>query len=289
MKRQLKTILATSSILLSVSLSFAQQQEVRTVKLDPISDRLYEVLGGSGANGGAYVGDNGVVIIDSKMDKESVDQIIEEVSKITDKPVKYLINTHSDGDHVNGNRYFPEEVMIVAHQNCRKEFFHPGRDGSPSEWVNPDMAPFVPEITFTDKMDIYPGSVVVQLWYFGVGHTTGDIVVYFPEEKTAFIGDQFFQGRPQLIHSYKGGNSFEHVKTLTKMLETLDAEKFCSGHSEIVGREAIKNHIRQMEERQEKVKSLMDKNMSLEEIKSEFDENEARLVESIYSEIKSRI
>ena len=107
------------------------------------------------------------------------------------------------------------------------------------------------------------------------------------EEKTAFIGDQYFEGRPQLIHSYKGGNSFEHVKTLTKMLETLDAEKFCSGHGKIVGREEIKNHISQMQERQEKIKSLMDKNKSYEEIKSEFEENEARLVESIYNEIKA--
>ncbi len=287
MKKKIKTILITFGILLCVSLSLAQQREVNPIRLDPVSDRLYEVLGGRGANGGAYVGDNGVLVIDSKMDKESVDQIIEEIRKITDKPIKYLINTHSDGDHVNGNRYFPEEVMIIAHKNCREEFFHPGRDGSPSEWRNSELAPFVPEITFADKMDIYIGSKVVQLWYFGVGHTTGDIVVYFPEEKTAFIGDQFFQGRPQLIHSYKGGNSFEHVKTLTKMLETLDAEKFCSGHSEIVGREVMKNHIRQMEERQEKIKSMMDKNMSVEEIKSEFDENEARLVESIYNEIRS--
>ena len=65
----------------------------------------------------------------------------------------------------------------------------------------------------------------MELWYFGVGHTTGDIVVYFPEEKTAFLGDQIFFSRPQLIHAYKGGHSFEHVKTVTKLLEKIDAEK----------------------------------------------------------------
>jgi cyclase len=146
---------------------------------------------------------------------------------------------------------------------------------------------YVPEITFTDQMNIYQGSQKVELWYFGVGHTTGDAAVYFPSEKTAFIGDQFFKDRPQLIHSYKGGNSFEHVKTLTKMLETLDAEKFCSGHSEIVDRQAIRDHINQIQQQQEKVRQLIKKNKNLEEIKSEFPENEARLVESIYNEIKS--
>ncbi len=275
------------NILLCVSLSFAQQQEVKPIRLSQISGGLYEILDGRGSNSGTYIGDNCVLVIDSKMDKESVDQIYTEIGKITDKPIKYLVNTHSDGDHVNGNQYFPEDVVIIAHENCRSEFFLPKRDGSPSDWLNIQMASFVPEITFNDQMNVYLGSKKVELWYFGVGHTTGDIVVYIPEAKTAFLGDQFFEGRPQLIHSFKGGNSFEHVKTLTKMLETLDADKFCSGHSEIADRQDIENHIIQIQEMQKKTKSLIDINKSLEEVKSEFTEDEGRLVESIYNEIKA--
>jgi len=269
-------------LLLFVSYSFAQP-----VKLKKISDRLYEILGGRGANGGAYIGDNGVLIIDAKQDKESVEQVIEEIKKITDKPIKYLVDTHSDGDHISGNRYFPETITFISHENCRKELFHPGRSGAPSEWNKPELAPFVPSLTFRDKMDIYLGSKKIELWYFGIGHTTGDAVVYFPEEKTAFIGDQVFLTRAQLIHSYKGGNSFEHVKTLTKMLETIDAENFCSGHSEMTDREGIRNHIEQMKNRQEKVKDLIGKRKSLEEIKGEFGENESALIETIYNEIKN--
>lgn len=202
-------------LLISVCVS-AQNQDTQPVTLDKISDNLYQVLGGRGANGGMYIGDNEVVIIDSKMDKASVDGIFAAVKKVTDKPVTILINTHSDGDHINGNQFFPEEVIIVAHDNCRKEFLLPQRDGSPSAWTSDEMMPFVPEITFNDKMQLHLGSKNIELYYFGVGHTTGDIVVYFPEEKTAFIGDQVFFGRPQLIHSYKGGDSFEHVKTTKK-------------------------------------------------------------------------
>jgi cyclase len=287
MNWKIKTILITFNILLCVSVSFAQQQEVKPVRLSLISGGLYEILDGRGANGGLYIGDNSVLVIDAKMDKASVDQTIEEIRKLTDKPVKYLINTHSDGDHVNGNRYFPEDVIIISHENCRKEFFHPKRDGSPSDWENPELAAFIPEITFRDQMEIYFGSKKVELWYFGVGHTTGDAVVYFPSEKTAFLGDQFFEGRPQLIHSYKGGNSFEHIKTLTRLLETLDAEKFCSGHTEIVNRQAINDHINQIQELQQQIKSLIDMNKSLEEIKSKYSENESGLVESIFNEIKA--
>ncbi|MFH1943162.1 MAG: MBL fold metallo-hydrolase [bacterium] len=267
--------------------TFGRQQEAQPVELKKLSDNLYEILGGRGARGGAYIGDDGVLIIDAKMDRSSVEQVIEEVRKMTDKPIKYLVNTHSDGDHVQGNRFFPESVVFIAHDNCRKEIFHPGRDGSPSEWNKPELAAFTPAITFTTKMNVYLRSKKVELWHFGVGHTTGDAVVYFPEEKTAFLGDQIFIGRPQLIHSYKGGNSFEHVKTLIKMLDTLDAEYFCSGHSEMTDRKGIEDHIARMQELQKKVRVLMKQKKGMEEVKEAFDQSETRLVESIYNEIKA--
>jgi len=289
MKKNFKLIFILFFLVIFTSFSFAQQQEILPVKLKMISERLYEILGGRGARGGVYIGDNGVLIIDAKMDKKSVGETIEEIKKITDKPKKYLINTHSGGDHINGNQYFSKTITFVAHENCRKEFFHPGRDGTLSDWNKPELMPFLPSITFRDQMNVYLGSKKVELWYFGIGHTTGDVVVYFPEEKTAFLGDQIFLDKPQLIHSYKGGNSFEHVKALTKMLETLDAEKFCSGHSEIIDRKTIMKHIAEMKERQGKVKSLIEKNKTLEEIKNEFKENETSLIEAIYNELKSSL
>ena len=272
---------------MGASALYAQHREVEPVEFRKISDRLCEIVGGRGARGGAYIGDNGVLVIDAKMDESSVTQVIEGIRQMTDKPITYLVNTHSDGDHVWGNQFFPETVTIVAHENCRKEFYHTKRDGSPSDWNNPNLAPFLPSITFTNRMDIYLGSKKVELWHFGTGHTTGDAVVFFPEEKTAFVGDQIFLERVQLIHSYKGGNSFAHVKNLTKMLETLDAEHFCSGHSEMTDRGVIMNQIDLMKERQEKVKELVAQGKTLEEVKSAFQEDEARLVGSIYEEVKS--
>jgi cyclase len=285
MRKNIKLILA-AVLLVLVSNSLGQRRAAGPVEFKKISDRLFEVVGGSGAQGGAYIGDNGVLVIDAKMDKASVDQVIEGLARMTDKPIKYLVNTHGDGDHIAGNRYFPETVTFVAHENCRKDFFLPGRGGGESEWSKPELLPFVPSVTFTDKMDIYLGSKKVELLYFGVGHTTGDTVIYFPEEKTAFIGDQIFLTRAQLIHSYKGGNSFEHVKTLTRMLDTIEAEKFCSGHSEMTDRAAIKDHIDKMKRLQARVKTLIGQGRDLDQVKSEFEESQSRLIESIYNEIE---
>jgi len=284
-----KSVVFLISLIVCIIFSAAScQQETPPVTMQKITGDLYEILGGRGSRGGAYIADDCVLVIDAKMDKASVDQVFAELGKITDKPVKYLVNTHSDGDHIYGNRYFPETVMFVAHENCREEFFHVGSDGSPSDWYESELAPFIPSVTFKKKMDLFLGSKKVELWYFGVGHTTGDAVVYFPAEKTAFVGDQIFTGRPQLIHSYKGGNSFEYVKTMTKMLETLDAERFCSGHSDVLSRIEVWDHINGVRKLQEKVSSLVSGGRSLEEALQAFNDDEARLVTSIYNEIKNR-
>ncbi|MEK6757256.1 MAG: hypothetical protein AABZ02_13975, partial [Bacteroidota bacterium] len=76
--------------------------------------------------------------------------------------------------------------------------------------------------------------------------------------------------------------------TLTKMLESIEAEKFCSGHSEMTDRAAVKSHIAQMKEKQETIKRLLKQGKNLEQAKAEFEQAEGRLIESIYSEIEKQ-
>ncbi len=273
------------SFLLLFSVTAFSQTEPEPVQFSPIAENLYLVKGGRGANSGIFIGQDAVVLIDIKMTKQHVDETLDAIKNLTDKPVKYLINTHSDGDHVNGNRYVLPSVTIIAHENCRNDFFLPDRNGNPSEWQSPELYPFIPGVTFQDNLTIHTGQQSIELYYFGVGHTTGDIVVYFPESKIAFMGDQVFADRPQLIHSHKNGNSFEHVKTLQNMLKTLDAEQFYSGHSDVLNRTDIETHITAMKQKQSKIKNMINEQKSLSEIKNEFDNKEERLIESIFNEI----
>lgn len=286
----MKTITNTGILLIlvfSCTLLGAQERETPPVTLDKVGENVYQILGGSGSNGGLIIGETAVLVIDAKMDEESVNQTLEAISEVTDKPIKYLVNTHSDGDHIMGNRWFPGSLTFIAHENCRDDFFKENF-GRESDWGEPAFYPFTPSITFKMNMGVWLGKDKVELHYFGVGHTTGDIIVYHPEEKIAFMGDQYFQTRPQLIHSNKNGNSFEYVKTVTRMLETLDAETFLSGHSDPVGRDEIKSHVQVMVERQKKVRELIKQDKTLEETLEQFDGNEARLVTSIYNEIKGQ-
>jgi glyoxylase-like metal-dependent hydrolase (beta-lactamase superfamily II) len=284
MKKSIFIALVALIPLLSVQHLNSQDQESAPVSLEKITDRAYVVKGGQGSNGGVIIGEGGVLIIDSKMNEESVNQTLDAVRTLTDKPVMYLVNTHSDGDHIMGNRYFPDPVTFIAHENCRKDFFKEFR-GRASDWDEPEFFPFTPSITFLDQMNVWLGTDKVELHYFGVGHTTGDIFVYVPEDQIAFMGDLYFSTRPQLIHSHKNGNSFDYVKTMTAMLKNLDAEIFLSGHSDPVGRSEIKAHIEAMTKRQKKVKDLIKKDMILADVLKEFEENESRLVTTIYTEL----
>lgn len=286
------TVLAGSLFLLGVldpvPDAFAQQAppSPQPVVLSQVAGQIYEIKGGVGANGGAYVSEDGVLLIDAKQDAASAKAVLARVGELTKTPVLYVVSTHADGDHVFGNRFLPSSATFIAHENTRKEFFLPSMRGDASDWNNPALVPFLPKITYRDKLDIYVGTKKIELWYFGVGHTTGDTVVYFPDEKVAFLGDQFFTGRPQLIHAYKGGNSFQHVATLRKMLDTLDAQRFCYGHGEITNRQGILDHIEQMKAMQAKVQSLMQKNTTVEAMQKEFQAPEAALVAVIYNELK---
>jgi len=283
----MKTMKNSVAILLIVFTSLtlsAQERETPPLSLDKISGNVYQLQGGAGSNGGVIIGENGVLVIDSKMTEESVNHVIEAISNLTDKAIKYLVNTHSDGDHIMGNRFFPGSVTFIAHENCRDDFFKVNF-GRESDWDEPEFYPFTPSLSFSENLNIWLGKDKVELHYFGVGHTTGDIVVYHPEEKIAFMADLYFEGRPQLIHSNKNGNSFEYVKTITKMLETLDAEIFLSGHADPVGRDDIIKHVQAMVKRQDRVKVLVNQGLTMEETLAEFDENEARLVTSIYTEL----
>jgi cyclase len=266
---------------------FAQQPNApAAVTLQQVAPNIYMTVGGRGAQGGVYIGEKEVLLIDSKQDAASVGQVLSEIRKLTNNPVTRLVNTHADSDHVFGNRFLPAGVSVIAHENCLKEFFIAGMGGQASDWNKPELKAFLPSVTYKDRMVLQVGAKNIELWYFGVGHTTGDTVVYFPDEKVAFIGDQLFVGRVQLIHAYKGGSSLGEVAALEKMLATIDARRFVSGHSDIQDRSGVQNHIANMKAVQEKVRGLKAKGLSLEDIRKQFTQAEAALVGVIFDEIR---
>jgi len=259
------------------------QRETPPLEITKVTESLYEVTGGSGANTGFFIGENQVVVIDAKMSKESAVQMIEEIKKLTSNPVTYVILTHSDGDHVNGLSGFPKGINIISHNNT---FHHMDK-----AFEDQELREHLPNITFSNELDLYIGKENIRLIYFYPAHTDGDIVVFFPEQKVAFLGDLIFLDRDPLIHKHKNGNSFGLVKTLKGILE-LEADTFIHGHGEIAHKKEIQDLVDSLEKKQERIKNLIQQGKSLEEVKKEFgiEESKSRwpsIVEIIYTELKN--
>lgn len=253
-----------SGILLSLFFISAglAQQAVPQISVEKIRGNIYQVKGGAGANTGFIIGEKNVAAIDAKMTEEAGKQMVDAIKKFTSLPIGWIIITHSDQDHVNGLTGFPQEVPVIAQENTRVHIdkaFRSSRERA-----------YLPSVTFSEKLTIYQDSGSqtgrIELLYFDPAHTDGDAVVYFPDEKLAFIGDLIFIGRDQLIHRHKNGDSRGLVRTLKGVLN-LDADIFLSGHSDPVTRQAIEDHIRNIEDKQAKIAQLVKEGKTLDQVK----------------------
>lgn len=166
-------------------------------------------------NTGWIAGDDGVIVVDSTGTEKRAHAFYQALQRTTALPAKALVNTHSHGDHTNGNFVFAPQTAIIAHHLCRQEVKQanipataaafPGGDfGNP-----PVVAPFV---TFADRLDVYAGDLKVELIYVGPAHTTNDVLAWIPERRVLFTGDIVFNG----------GTPFALAGSIAGWLEALD-------------------------------------------------------------------
>jgi cyclase len=253
-----------------------------------VQGNLYQVSGGVG-NTFFYVGPDEVLVIDAKISAEAARQMLAEIKKVTEKPVRRVVLTHSDGDHVNGLAGFPPHLTIISHTNARQ-------DMAQANAAATTKLP-LPNETFSKDLTLFVGDTEVRLLYFGPAHTNGDVVIYIPSEKAAVVGDLVFVGRDPLIHTSKHGSSFGLVTVLKSLLQ-MDAEVFLSGHADGVEKKAIEALIAQIERKQAEVKALVKEGKTLAEVKAVFAgaDQPARpggrrwpsLVEIIYQELTEK-
>jgi len=262
MKKSAKLIFVGLVTLMTLRIGFSQMQSA-AITSEKISDHIYIVKGGM-ANTAFIAGDKEVAAIDAEMTAEQAVQMIAEIKKATPKPLTKIILTHSDADHVNGIVGFPRGLEIISSDVARKEM----EDASKAP-NGQALAPYLPTKTFAEKMELEIAPERIQLLQFGPAHTSGDMVIFLPARKLAFVGDLVFIGRDPLIHRIKGGSSTGLIKTLQALLK-LDAEKFVPGHGNIVGKNDIEGELKTLQDKQEKVKSLIKQGKSLDEIKTAF-------------------
>ena len=217
MQKSLMVRLAAASLCIAGAwTAYTQTPAAGKLTLDKVKDDLY-VISGDGGNVAAYITDEGVIIVDDKFDAD-VPEILAKIKSVTDKPVKYVLNTHQHGDHTGGNQKLLPSAEIIIHENAR------------ANMVTGKM-PGIPRVAYSDQTGVYLGGKEVLARHFGRGHTNGDAAIYFPALKTVHTGDLFVSGIPFIDYS-AGASAKEWTTTIDGILKW-DFDTVIPGHGPV--------------------------------------------------------
>lgn len=191
----------------------------------------------AGGNTGFVIGDDGVLVVDTFISQPPARDLLAEIHKVTNLPVKYVVNTHYHLDHVAGNAIFTEAgAMVIAQRNERAwvrtenlKFFQQN-GATPTPEQRAQIAALVePQITFDHMLEVNLGSRVVRIVYFP-GHTGGDCLVYIPDANVVFAGDLAWNQRiPNLIDA----TTSAWIESLDKIIAQHPDATFIPGHGDI--------------------------------------------------------
>jgi cyclase len=239
--------------------------------LKPLSGGVY-ALYGRGGNVGFLVGRDAVVVVDSQFENIAPG-IVRQIRSVSDKPIRYLVNTHHHGDHVGGNPVFRPFAVIIAHDNVRKYMLaspqeilrdYPARleearkkgDAEGVQYLEERIAwagnvkveeIAAPVLTFEAEVKIHVGDETIDVWHTPPAHTDGDSVVYFEKAGVLHMGDVFFHGRIPFVDVSHGGSMKGYLAAIDAVVARVPpGVTVIPGHGEVTdlaGLKAFRQYI----------------------------------------------
>ena len=261
-----RAVLTICFAVLCIPATLRAQQPQAQFTLTPVSGQIY-LLQGDGGNIGIMADPAGVFMIDS-MYQRSAEKIRAAIKSLPggDK-VRFLVNTHYHSDHADGNLAFGPEAIIFSHENVRSILAKP-QDllGQKSNAYPPSG---LPEVTYSDKLNLYVGNEQIRLVHYPHAHSNGDTVVYFDKLRVVHMGDMFFHGMFPFMDVTNGGDIENWVRQLDTILSSLPADvKIIPGHGPLVGITELKAFRQMLYDSADVVRKQMQDGKTLEQIKA---------------------
>ena len=259
-----------ASLLLCV-LAVAQEQDFSKVemKVTKVAGDVY-MLQGAGGNIGASVGEDGIVIVDDQY-APLADKIQAALKGITDKPVRFIINTHYHGDHTGGNAYFQKQAPIIAHDNVRKRLESggaAGNGGSIHMDVKPSPKEALPIITFDHDVTVHLNGEDIRALYFPAGHTDGDSIIFFPKSNVVHMGDDFVTYGFPFIDVDSGGSINGMIEGVEKVIGQVPADvKIIPGHGPVSSVDDVRAYLTMLKATRDVVAKALQEGKSLDQMK----------------------
>jgi cyclase len=257
--------------LLSSTLCLAQDQDFSKVeiKVTKVAGTVY-MLQGAGGNIGASVGDDGIVVVDDQY-APLAEKIQAALKGITDKPVRFIINTHYHHDHTGGNEFFQKQAPIIAHDNVRKrleEGSMAGYGGSIHIEHKPQPKGALPIISFDHDVTVHLNGEDIRALHFPAGHTDGDSVIYFPKSNVVHMGDDFVTYGFPFIDIDGGGRIDGMIDGVEKAVAQLPPNvKIIPGHGHVSSLDDVRAYVKMLKDTRAVVADALKKNMTLAQMK----------------------
>ena len=256
---------------LSAGFCFAQDQDFSKVqiKVSKVAGNVY-MLVGAGGNIGASVGDDGIVIVDDQY-APLAERIQEALKGITDKPVRFIINTHYHGDHTGGNEFFQKQAPIIAQDNVRKRLEEGGQAGNGGslhmeQKAQPKGA--LPIITFDHDVTVHLNGEDIRALHVPAGHTDGDSVIYFPKSNVVHMGDDFVTYGFPFIDVESGGSIDGMIDGVEKVIAQLPADvKVIPGHGPVSSVDGVLAYLKMLKETRDVVQAALKQGKTLDQMK----------------------
>ena len=235
-------------------------------KVTDLGHRTYWIEG-AGGNTTVAVGDDGIIMVDGQF-APLHDKLKAAIAKLSDKPIKYLVNTHFHGDHTGGNASFAKDgVTVVAQENVKKRLSEGTTNGLTGARTPPVAADALPGKTYKSSMTLKVKGVTAQLKHPRPAHTDGDTYVYFKDANVLSTGDTVALGRYPNIDFAAGGAIGGMIAAADTYLKLAnDDTKIVPGHGPMINKAKLVEYRKMLITARDRVAKLMAAGKSEQEV-----------------------
>ncbi len=248
-----------------VAAATAQPSTNVDIKAVAVAPNIF-MLQGAGGNIGLCIGDDGAFLIDDQY-APMTEKILAAVKAKSDKPIRFVVNTHWHGDHTGGNENLGKAgAIIVAHENVRNRMSEEQFLEAFDQKVPPAPPAALPVITFTDSITLHWNGEEIRVQHLEPAHTDGDSIIHFVKADVLHMGDCYFNGMYPFIDVSTGGSIDGMIRAVDEGLKIGgDRTKIIPGHGPPSGVAELKEFRDMLATARDSIQKLVDAGKSREE------------------------